>query len=153
MTINIIAIGNKNPKWLDLAIDFYKLRLPKKYCLIKEIPYLKQSKKLDKDLIKTNEGKLLLKNCTDGIIISLVPGKNQLDSFELAKKIKNLQSNNKNINFLIGGAYGLSTNCIKDSKIKISLSALTFSHYLAKLVLLESIYRSWTILTNHPYNK
>ena len=65
----------------------------------------------------------------------------------------NLLSNNPKINFFIGGAYGFNREFLKRGDLTLSLSKLTMSHRVAKVVLLEQIYRALTINNNHPYHK
>ena len=81
--------------------------------------------------------------------IMLHPDGKKLDSFEFSK----LLSDKMSVNFFIGGAYGFDDEFINKSDKTISLSALTMSHKIAKVVLLEQIYRGFSILTNHPYHK
>tara|TARA_Y100001970_G_C14063792_1_gene765602 strand:+ start:53 stop:514 length:462 start_codon:yes stop_codon:yes gene_type:complete len=76
------------------------------------------------------------------------------DSNELSKWIYEiLETKNEKLTFIISGAYGFSQRLIKEAKDKLSLSPLTFPHEWARLLLVEQIYRSITIKTNHPYHK
>ena len=84
-----------------------------------------------------------------GFNIALHPEAKELDSFEFAK----IFENNANINFFIGGAYGFSKNFLQKCDRVISLSKLTLSHKIAKVVLYEQIYRAFTIINSHPYHK
>ena len=81
--------------------------------------------------------------------IMLHPDGKIIDSFEFSK----LLSDKMSINFFIGGAYGFEDGFINKSDKTISLGKLTMSHKIAKIVLLEQIYRGFSILTNHPYHK
>ena len=81
--------------------------------------------------------------------IALHPDGKLLDSFEFSK----IFQNNQNINFFIGGAYGFEKDFLSKNDKVISLSPLTFSHKIAKVVLYEQIYRAFTIINNHPYHK
>jgi len=81
--------------------------------------------------------------------IMLHPDGKLIDSFEFSK----LLSDKMSVNFFIGGAYGFEDDFIKKSDKTISLGKLTMSHKIAKVVLLEQIYRGFSILTNHPYHK
>ncbi len=84
-----------------------------------------------------------------GYNIILHPDGKMLDSFEFYKKF----DINTNLNFFIGGAYGFEENFIRKGDLIISLSKLTMSHKIAKVVLYEQIYRAFTLLHNHPYHK
>lgn len=81
--------------------------------------------------------------------IALSPHGELLDSFKFA----NLLQNKIEINFFIGGAYGLEEAFLQKCNHQISLSPLTFSHKIAKLILSEQIYRAFCLLNNHPYHK
>jgi 23S rRNA (pseudouridine1915-N3)-methyltransferase len=65
----------------------------------------------------------------------------------------NIFEKENEINFFIGGAYGFEDNFLKQCNEVVSLSKLTFSHKIAKIVLLEQIYRALSIVNKHPYHK
>ena len=81
--------------------------------------------------------------------ISLHPDGKQVDSFEFSK----LLSDKISVNFFIGGAYGFEEKFLDNSDAVISLGKITMIHKIAKVVLLEQIYRGFSILNNHPYHK
>ncbi|EEO26199.1 23S rRNA (pseudouridine(1915)-N(3))-methyltransferase RlmH [Helicobacter winghamensis] len=81
--------------------------------------------------------------------IALTPNAKTLDSFAFAKILQDKGE----IAFFIGGAYGLEDCFIQSCNTQISLSPLTFSHKVAKIVLSEQIYRAFCLLNNHPYHK
>ena len=81
--------------------------------------------------------------------ITLHPDGKLIDSFEFSKLLNDKMS----IKFFIGGAYGFEDDFLKKSDKVISLGKLTMSHKIAKAVLLEQIYRGFSILSNHPYHK
>lgn len=81
--------------------------------------------------------------------ITLHPDGKLIDSFEFSKLLNDKMS----VKFFIGGAYGFEEEFIRKSDAVISLSKMTMSHKIAKVVLLEQIYRGFTILSNHPYHK
>lgn len=85
----------------------------------------------------------------NGYVVSLHPDGNLIDSFEFSKLLDGRMS----IQFYIGGAYGLEESFLKKSDKVISLGKITMSHKIAKAVLLEQIYRGFSILSNHPYHK
>ncbi len=81
--------------------------------------------------------------------ISLHPDGKLVDSFEFSKLLNDKMS----VKFFIGGAYGFEESFLKKSDAIISLGNITMSHKIAKAVLLEQIYRGFSILSNHPYHK
>ncbi|MBU0721611.1 23S rRNA (pseudouridine(1915)-N(3))-methyltransferase RlmH [bacterium] len=84
-----------------------------------------------------------------GFNVTLHPDGKLIDSFEFSKLLNDKMS----VKFFIGGAYGFEDSFLKKSDVVISLGKLTMSHKIAKAVLLEQIYRGFSILSNHPYHK
>lgn len=140
--IKIIAIGDKMPFWIDSGIKHYLKQMQ-----TVEIISIR-SKKIDK--IKEFEAQKLLKK-TSGLIIALHEKGQQFSSCGFAKKFQDWQV--KDISFIIGGADGLSTELIKNADFVLSLSKATMPHSLARLVLVEQIYRAQSIINNHPYHR
>ncbi len=93
--------------------------------------------------------KVLEPHLNTGYSISLHPDGKKIDSFEFSK----LLSDKISLKFFIGGAFGFEDGFIGQCDKVISLSDLTMSHKIAKIVLLEQIYRGFSILSNHPYHK
>ena len=81
--------------------------------------------------------------------VSLHPDGKLIDSFEFSKLLNDRMS----VKFFIGGAYGFDDKFLKQSDAIVSLGKITMSHKIAKAVLLEQVYRGFSILTNHPYHK
>lgn len=81
--------------------------------------------------------------------VALTPNAETLDSFAFAKILQNKGE----VAFFIGGAYGLEENFMQSCDAQISLSPLTFSHKIARVVLSEQIYRAFCLINNHPYHK
>lgn len=142
-------------KYLKEGEDEYLKRL-KHYCPVEmiEIPELKNAKKLSKNQIKTEEGKLIL-----GLIkpqeqlILLDENGTHFGSVQFSKFIeKRKNQGGKSIVFVIGGAYGFSDDVYATSQSKISLSTMTFSHQMVRLFFLEQLYRAHTILKGEPYH-
>lgn len=86
---------------------------------------------------------------TNGYSIALHPDGKIIDSFEFSK----LLADRIQVKFFIGGAYGLEDTFIRQCDQVVSLGRITMSHKIAKAVLLEQIYRAFSILSNHPYHK
>ena len=158
MTIKIYAIG-KIKDFYKSGVDEYVKRLSG-YCKV-EILELKDDSISDKPSAseiakaKDNEGKRVL-SCvkTNEFLIGLDLNKKEFTSEEFASFInQKLVENGSNISFVIGGSYGLSDELKKRVNTSITLSKLTFPHQLARLVLLEQIYRAFKIINNETYHK
>ena len=96
---------------------------------------------------------LLLNTKKDDILISLDKDGKSLDTLKLKDNFESWLSSSKNISFLVGGPDGLSSECIKKSNLSWSLSDLTFPHSLVPILIIEQIYRVWSITQNHPYHR
>ncbi len=93
--------------------------------------------------------KVLEPHLASSYSVVLHPDGKLIDSFEFSKLLNDKMS----VKFFIGGAYGFEDDFLKKSDTVISLGKITMSHKIAKAVLLEQIYRGFSILTNHPYHK
>ncbi|MBM3466494.1 MAG: 23S rRNA (pseudouridine(1915)-N(3))-methyltransferase RlmH [Alphaproteobacteria bacterium] len=149
MIINIISVGKLSPGYRGLADHYCKMIKWK----LKETE-LNYTKKLSEIQVKAYEAKLINNQIISNSykIVLDVQGQ-QLNSQEFSYLFKNQMMIGQNIDIIIGGAFGLDNSIIKNSNIRLSLSKMTLPHQLAKLVLLEQIYRSQTILSAHPYHK
>ena len=131
--LSIYAIGKIKKNWIRDGINQYKKRMPD----------------LNINELKSfNINNLRFKN---NIIISLSEEGKQFNSIELTSLLLNFK--NKKIIFLIGDADGISSDVKKQSDLLLSLSHLTFPHELARLILLEQIYRALSISSNSPYHR
>jgi len=93
--------------------------------------------------------KVLEPHLSGSYCITLHPNGKLIDSFEFSKLLNDKMA----VKFFIGGAYGFEDTFLKKSDAVISLGKITMSHKIAKAVLLEQIYRGFSILSNHPYHK
>ena len=131
--LSINAIGKIKKNWIRDGINQYKKRMPD--LIINELKTF-------------NINNLRLNN---NIIISLSEEGKQFNSIELTSLLLNFK--NKKIIFLIGDADGISSDVKKKSDLLLSLSRLTFPHELARLILMEQIYRAISISNNSPYHR
>ena len=130
--LSINAIGKIKKNWIREGINQYKKRMPD---LI-----INESKSFNIDNIRFNN-----------IIICLTEEGESFSSIELTSLLLNFK--NKKINFLIGDADGIPSDIKKKSDFLLSLSPLTFPHELARLILLEQIYRAISISNKSPYHR
>jgi len=160
MDINIISVGKMKETYLVEGQKDYSNRL-KHYCNLNliEVESEKTTHKINDsqiELIKSREGERIIEKLPKGknYIISLDRRGKPVSSEGLAKSIKNLRLRGESIlTFIVGGSYGLAENVLDKSDYKMSLSYLTFTHQMSRLILLEQIYRAFKILKNEPYHK
>ena len=155
MKIKLLAIGKTDDKHLMSLIDMYQNRL-KHYIdfSFEIIPDIKNTKNLSKHQQKEKEGELFLKKIatSDQLILLDDKGK-QYSSVAFSVFLqKKMNSGIKQLVLAIGGPYGFSDALYKMALGKISLSKMTFSHQMIRLLIVEQIYRAFTILKNEPYH-
>lgn len=153
MKITIISIGKFEKSLFKPLFDDYLKRLKWKINL-KELE-VKNSKSLPSNDLKKEEAKLILANIKEGEKIIALDEKGEIfTSRKFAKLISNFAVNgNSSLSFIIGGADGLDEEIIKKAHMQISLSQMTFPHMMVRVILLEQIYRAFTIINNHPYHR
>ena len=149
--IKIICVGKIKEKFYTDAINEYLKRLSK-YTKIDLIEVKDEDFDISKTLLKEKDSIYKYIDDKDYVITLEIEGE-ELDSVSLSKKINNIQLNNPNITFIIGGSYGLHEDIKKRSNYKLSFSKLTFPHQLFRVMLLEQIYRSYKIINNETYHK
>lgn len=150
----LIVVGKTVNKIFQTGIDDYTNRIGHymPFSII-TIPELKNTKNLTIDLQKKKEGELILKEIqpTDTIILLDEKG-TEFRSTEYAKWLKQKQSISRRLIFIIGGSYGFSKEIYERANEKISLSKMTFSHQMVRLIFIEQLYRACTILKGEPYH-
>jgi 23S rRNA (pseudouridine1915-N3)-methyltransferase len=156
MNIKLTVIGKTEGKYLIEAVENYIKRL--KHYVNFEIIYLpdiKGAKSLSSSEIKEKEADILLKQISKYDKNILFDEKGKLfSSKEFATHLqKQMNQGIKNLNFIVGGAYGFSPRIYQEVQEKISISPMTFSHQMIRLLIVEQIYRANTILNNEPYHK
>ena len=150
--IRIITVGTIKEKYLKAAIEEYLKRL-KKYTNI-ELIEVKDEGLVEEQKAINLEGEKINKYLSpkDYIITLEIEGK-AFSSEEFASKLNQIQIENSNIVFIIGGSYGLSDEIKQMAKLHLSFSKMTFPHQLFRVLLLEQIYRCYKILNNESYHK
>lgn len=150
--IKIIAVGSLKEKYQKEAIEEYSKRI-KKYTNL-EIVELKDEGLVHEQKAIELEAEKIKKHVSerDYIITLEIEGK-QYTSPEFAQKIEQIQIENSNIVFIIGGSYGISNEIKSKAKMHLSFSKMTFPHQLFRIILLEQIYRAYKIINNEKYHK
>jgi len=144
MTLKFIFLGKKTPKVFYPIIDNYINRLNKYIRLDVIFVNERNENKLEQKILKH----IRLNSC---FIVLDEKGK-LLDTLRYTQLLQKKMENNSLIIFLVGSAYGVPKKIIDRSDHVISISNMTFPHLIARLILIEQTYRSFTILNNHPYH-
>jgi 23S rRNA (pseudouridine1915-N3)-methyltransferase len=154
MKIELWLVG-KNSKEIETMVDFYEKRIVR-YNLfsIHIIPESKNTGGNRKELIKKYESTNILKKLDPSdYLILLDENGTAYSSVELAKKIESLMFvGKKKVIFLIGGAYGFHSDVYERKNELISFSKMTFSHQIIRVMMMEQLYRAFTINHGEPYH-
>lgn len=155
MKIALIVIGKTDAGYFVDAINEYKKRLVHYIPFEMEvIPDIKNVKNMSEFQQKEKEGELILKFLQPGDYLVLLDEKGKdFTSLQFAAYLeKKMHTIPKRLVFIIGGPYGFSEAVYGAASEKISLSKMTFSHQMVRLIFIEQIYRAMTILNNEPYH-
>jgi len=155
LRIKVIAIGKNKEPWVEDAITHY-IKYLKKFASVTMhyLPNIKKSKNLPELEIKKREGKLILDKSLSDYKIALDVCGRKYDSAKFSQFINIiLNESGSNVDFIIGGAFGLDKSVLNNCRYAVSLSPLTMSHQLIRPVLLEQLYRGFSILSGGKYHK
>ena len=154
MRINLIAIGKKMPDWISHGIEHYKKQLPKNYNFTITALESQNRKTISAENTKNLEEKLILDAASGStLLIAFDELGKQQSSKELSKSIEKWQLEGDSVAMIIGGADGLSSELKQKCNLIWSLSNLTLTHSMARLLLVEQLYRGHSLITNHPYHR
>ena len=150
----LILVGKTTDKHFQAGINDYCDRIGHymPFELI-TIPELKNTKSLSEDQQKQAEGELILKQIqTSDTVVLLDEHGKEFRSIEFAKWLEQKQNTARRLVFVIGGPYGFSQAVYSRANEQLSLSKMTFSHQMIRLVFTEQIYRACTIIKGEPYH-
>ena len=154
MKTELVLVGKTNDKHFQAGIDDYTSRIGHYMPFsITVIPELKNTKALTEQQQKEREGDLILQKVSqsDKLVLLDEHGK-EFRSVEFASWLERQQQQGRKLVFVIGGPYGFSDAVYKRADEKLSLSKMTFSHQMVRLVFTEQIYRACTIIKGEPYH-
>lgn len=154
MKSELIVIGKTVDKHIIACIEDYNKRISHYMSLgITTIPNIKDTKNMSEDVQKEKEGEMILKmiQASDHVVLLDEHGKS-FRSIEFAEWIEQKQIHARKLVFVIGGPYGFSPKVYERANEKLSLSKMTFSHQMIRLIFIEQIYRACTIIKGEPYH-
>lgn len=143
------------PSWVVEGYQEYTRRMPPECSLkLHEIPAAKRGKSISPERAMQVECRQILDAIPDGCRVIALDVRGRAWSTEtLAEELREWLGSGRDTVLLVGGADGLSANCLERADRKWSLSSLTYPHALVRVVLAEQLYRAWTITTGHPYHR
>jgi len=143
------------PAWVNDGFDDYAKRFGSDCKLtVREISSPRKSRSEDARRVKQLEGSQLLAAVpADSLLIALDPQGKHHTTEGVSKKLEDWFQQYRIVTLMIGGADGLSGDCIEASREQWALSKLTFPHALVRVIVAEQIYRAYSMLKNHPYHR
>ena len=155
MKISLLVIGKTDEAYLQKGLEIFLKRIPHYVPFeMKLIPDIKNAKNLSEEQQKDKEGELILQQILPSDELYLLDENGlEASSVDFARFLeKKMLSGIKRLVFVIGGPYGFSGNVYSRAIGKISLSKMTFSHQMVRLIFAEQLYRAFTILKGEPYH-
>jgi 23S rRNA (pseudouridine1915-N3)-methyltransferase len=153
MKIILACVGKTNEDHITNGINIYLKRILRNYSF--NIQIITDARKgLSREQQKIEEGQNILKKVApDDFLILLDEIGNELNSVEFASFLeKHMVQSTKNMIFVVGGPYGFSDEVYQRANYKLSLSKMTFSHQIIRLIFTEQLYRAFTIIRGEPYH-
>jgi len=154
--ISVLAIGQKQPAWADAAVNDFLGRFPADFKVeLRELKAEPRSSGADAGRkSRAAEAVRLRAALTPGsTVIALDERGRDCSTVEFAKLFERWRSDGESVSFVIGGPDGLDDEFKRQAAWQMRLSSLTLPHALARVVLVEQIYRAWSILARHPYHR
>jgi 23S rRNA (pseudouridine1915-N3)-methyltransferase len=155
MRLRVIAVGERVPPWIEAGIAEYRSRLPRAFKL--EVAAVRASPRTQGKpvpvLVEAEAGRLAAATPEGFVRVALDERGRALDTRAFADKLMHWRSEAPGVAFWIGGADGLAPQLKAGAALQLALSAFTLPHALARLVLVEQIYRCVSLIENHPYHR
>lgn len=154
MHIRVLAVGGRQPAWVNAGFNDYAVRLPQNWRFaLKELPTAGRGRR-HAGQAKQAEGDVIIAELAQAErMIALDERGRQPDSVALSRWLEDWQADGRDVCLVIGGPDGLSTSCLDRAERRWSLSNLTLPHGLVRVLLVEQLYRAWTLQSGHPYHR
>ena len=155
MHIRLIAVGDRQPAWVDAAFSDYAGRLPRAWKFaLQTIACSRRRKHGDDSGARSEESEKIMSKLASGErVVMLDERGKQLSSIELAAVISEWQVDGRDVCLVIGGPDGIDPQSLALADFTWSLSRLTLPHGLARVVCAEQLYRASTVNDGHPYHR
>ncbi len=155
MRVKLVCVGTRMPDWVNAGVEEYSKRIRQDlgFELI-EVPLASRGKNGSVAQFRVKEAEsLLAKLKDDDHVVALEVTGRTLDTEAMASELERFRADGKNLSLLIGGPDGLDGLCLERADARWSLSALTLPHTIARVLLVEQLYRALTLIQGHPYHR
>lgn len=154
MRITVVAVGLRQPEWADAAVKDYLGRFPKDFSVsVKEVKAEPRAGQPAKRLMELEAERIRKAIPSGDIVVAMDEHGRDFTTMDFAKKFEGWKNEGCGVTFLIGGADGLDAELKKSARMMLRLSSMTLPHAFARVMLVEQIYRVWSILNSHPYHR
>jgi 23S rRNA (pseudouridine1915-N3)-methyltransferase len=153
--IRLIAVGDRQPSWVDAAFDEYAARLPRQWQFrLEAVATAKRARGDNEHAARNAEGQKILGKLKHAEFVVLLDERGkQYTSREFARVLDDWHNVGQDIVFIIGGPDGVTSEVCERANLQWSLSKLTLPHGLARILFVEQLYRAWSITAGHPYHR
>ena len=154
MKLAVLAVGHRQPDWVNAACAEYLKRMPRELpASVTEIKPEPRGSKTREQLLSAEKGRIRDALSAGSRIVVLDEKGDDLTTLKLAKRLEVWMQDGRDVALLIGGADGLDEEFKQQADDKLRLSSLTLPHGMARMVLCEQLYRAVSVLKNHPYHR
>lgn len=155
MRVTVHSAAGRMPGWVDAAVAEYDKRLPRELRIVwRNVPLAHRRGDSYGNVVREREGEALLKGVREQDHCIALDGRGSPWTTEdLAEQLRGWLMQGHSLAVMIGGPDGLSDACLARAKQRWSLGPLTLPHPLVRVVLVEQLYRAWTITMGHPYHR
>ena len=154
MKLLIVAVGQRMPDWAQTAYDDYAKRFPPDCRVeIKTVKTEPRGSKTLETLLASERARIEAAIPRGARIVVLDERGSQLTTVALAQQLRQWQMAGDDVALVIGGPDGLDPDFRAKAQLRIRLSDMTLPHALARVLLIEQLYRAWSVNANHPYHR
>jgi 23S rRNA (pseudouridine1915-N3)-methyltransferase len=155
MQLVIAAVGHKMPAWIEAGFGEYAKRMPPECRVqLKEIKPVERSGSRNAETVMAQERAKIEAAIPKGSrIVALDERGKDLTTLQLSQLLTQWQQDGRDVTFVIGGADGLDAGFKASADMLIRISSLTLPHGMVRVLLVEQLYRAWSITQNHPYHR
>lgn len=154
MKLSVLAVGHRQPAWVNEGCAEYLKRMPRELPLtVSEIKPEPRGSKTREQLLNAEKARIREALAAGSRIVVLDEKGDDLTTLKLARRLEAWMQDGRDVALLIGGADGLDEEFKAQADDRLRLSSLTLPHGMARLLLCEQLYRAVSVLKNHPYHR